>query len=152
MERVALGSDHAGYELKMAVEELLKELGVEYHDFGCHSTDSVDYPDYAHPVALAVAKGDYPLGILICGTGIGMSIAANKLPGVRAALCGDVYSARLSREHNDANVLCMGGLVVGRGLGLEITRAWLGGRFTAGRHVPRLNKIKAIEEEFSRVR
>lgn len=148
--KVAIGCDHGGFDLKKSVIEVMEEMGLQVVDFGTNSTDSVDYPDFARGVAKAVVTGECERGILICGTGIGMSIAANKIPGVRAALCHDVYSAKLSREHNDSNILVMGARVIGPGLCQEITRTWLSGQFTGGRHARRVEKIKALEREFSR--
>jgi len=140
--RIALGSDHAGYRLKQAIARLLTELGHEYHDFGTHSPGSCDYPDYARAVAEAVARGEYERGILICATGIGMSITANRVPGVRAALCHEAFSARRSREHNDANVLCLGAQVVGEALALDIVRIWLATEFSnEERHRRRVRKM-----------
>ncbi len=143
--KVAIGSDHGGFTLKEEIKLLLAAVDIEYQDFGTHSDDSVDYPDFARPVSEAVAKGEYDRGILICGTGIGMSITANKVPGIRASLCHDCFSAKATREHNDANILCMGERVVGRGLALEITRLWLSTEFLGGRHQRRLDKITALE-------
>ena len=117
---IAVGSDHGGYALKQQILRYLKENGFEYKDYGCFSEQSVDYPDFALPVAEAVAGGEAERGILVCGTGIGVSIAANKVPGVRAALCHDCFSAKATREHNDSNVLTMGERVIGSGLALEI--------------------------------
>lgn len=148
--RVALGADHGGYRLKEAIKGWLDELGVAYEDFGAHSLDSVDYPDYARAVAERVASGDFDRGILVCGTGIGMAIAANKVPGVRAALCHDVFSARATREHNDSNVLTLGERVVGPGLARAIVEAWLGTEFGGGRHSQRVAKIRQIEEAYRR--
>lgn len=145
--RVALASDHAGFEFKEALKAWLEELGHEYQDFGCPSTDSVDYPDYGRPAAEAVAAGRFDRGILVCGSGIGMSITANKVRGIRAALVHDLLSAQLTREHNDSNVLCLGQSIVGRVLALEIARVWLGGEFAGGRHTCRVDKIRALEEE-----
>lgn len=143
--RIALGSDHGGYGLKEAIKEMLKEKGIDFEDFGTYSTDSVDYPDFAEKVAGAVVSGNYDQGILCCGTGIGISIAANKMPGIRAALCGDCFSARMAREHNNANILCLGGRVVGTGLALQIVETWLKSEFQGGRHQRRIDKIAAIE-------
>jgi len=142
--KVALGSDHGGYEIKEEIKEYLEEAEVEYKDFGTFSTDSVDYPDIAIPVAEAVSKREYDRGILVCGTGIGMSITANKFKGVRAALCHDLFSAKATRAHNDSNVLTMGERVVGKGLALEIVKVWLGTEFDGGRHQRRINKIKEL--------
>jgi len=145
--RIAIGSDHAGFHLKKEVNKLLEELGHEYHDFGTYSTESCDYPDYALAVAQAVASGDFKRGILICATGIGMSMVANKVLGIRAALCHDVFSAHRSREHNDANVLCLGAEVLGEGLALEIVKTWLNSNFSGGeRHRQRVDKINALDE------
>jgi len=148
--KVALGADHGGYALKEYIKKVLAEDNIEFHDFGTYSEESVDYPDYARPVAEAVAAGDFDRGILICGTGIGMEIAANKVPGVRAALVHDVYSARATRQHNDSNILTMGGRVVGPALAAEIVKTWLATEFEGGRHARRLDKIKEIEQKYSR--
>jgi len=145
--QIAIGSDHGGYILKEEIKKWLEEKGCECRDFGTDSADSCDYPDIAVEVAKAVASGRYERGILVCGTGIGVSIAANKIPGIRAALCHDTFSARASREHNDANILTLGERVIGRGLALEVVEVWLGGRFAGGRHQKRLDKIAALEKE-----
>ena len=142
---IALGCDHAGVELKGAIAGLLDSRGLEYRDFGTFDTASCDYPDYAEKVGRAVADGQAERGILVCGTGVGISIAANKIEGVRAALCGDTFTAHLCREHNDANVLCLGARVVGVGLALDIVAAWLDARFEGGRHQRRIDKIHALE-------
>ena len=142
----AIGSDHGGYELKQAVMAHLKERGVEFRDYGTFSTDSCDYPDYGEAVARAVASGECERGIVVCGTGIGISIASNKVHGIRCALCGDCYSAEKSREHNDANMLALGGRVLGEGLALKIVDTFLDTEFAGGRHARRLAKIAAIEE------
>lgn len=146
--RIALASDHGGYQLKQAVEDWVRELGHEVQDFGVHSPESADYPDYAALVASKVASGEYDRGILVCGTGIGMSIAANKVPGVRAAVCHDVFSAQATREHNDANVLCLGERVVGPGLARAIVEAWLRADFAGGRHARRVEKIRDLERRY----
>ncbi len=143
---VAIGSDHGGYEVKEEIKELLDDKGVEYTDFGTDSGESVDYPEFARPVAEAVAEGEYDKGILICGTGIGMSIAANKIKGVRAALCHDIYSARMTRKHNNSNVLTMGGRVIGSDLAREIAKVWVEEEFDGGRHQRRIDKISQLEE------
>lgn len=148
--KIALGSDHGGYNLKQDVKRHLEELGIEYKDFGCSDCSSVDYPDFALPVAEAVARGEFDRGILICGTGLGISIAANKVPGIRAAVCTDTFSARMSREHNNANILAMGERVVGPGLAMDIVDAFLKGEFLGGRHAIRVGKITAIEEKYSK--
>ncbi len=142
---IAIASDHAGREMKDEIKALLSELGLEVVDMGVDSDESVDYPDYGMPLAEKVSKGDFDRGILVCGTGIGMSILANKYPRVRAALVSDLYSARMAREHNDANVLVIGGRVVGRGLARELVKVWLETRFEGGRHQRRLDKIAEIE-------
>ncbi|MDI4650239.1 ribose 5-phosphate isomerase B [Cohnella hashimotonis] len=145
---IAIGADHAGYRLKDVIVPFLEAQGHQIIDLGCHCGDSVDYPDYAVPVCGKVVSGEADRGILICGTGIGMSIAANKTPGIRCALVHDLFSAKATREHNDTNVLAMGERVVGPGVAEEIVRVWLDTPFSEGpRHVGRLNKVKAIEEQ-----
>ncbi len=145
--RIIIGADHGGFRLKEAVKRHLLALGHEMHDVGTHDGEtSVDYPDYALPVARAVVKGEYDYGIVICGTGIGISIAANKVRGARAALCTDPYMARMARAHNDANILALGGRVVGEGLALDIVDAFLAGAYEGGRHARRVAKIAALEE------
>ena len=144
---IAIGADHAGVNLKKDVIEVIKELGHEVVDLGCDCTTSVDYPDYALPVAEKVAKGEADRGILICGTGIGMSIAANKVRGVRCALVGDLFSAKATREHNDTNMLAMGERVIGPGLARDIAKIWLTTEFEGGRHENRVNKIINFEEQ-----
>lgn len=145
MTVIALGADHAGWELKEALKAWLIEHSHQILDFGTHSPDPVDYPDYAVQVAEAVASGKAERGVLICGTGIGMAMTANKVPGVRAALCSDPFTARMSREHNDANVLTLGGRLMDKELGLEILQMWLDTPFAGGRHARRLGKIAQIE-------
>jgi len=145
--QIAIGSDHAGFDLKQVIMSLLSESGYSYKDFGCYDTGSVDYPDIAKPVAEAVAQGKFEQGILICSTGTGMSIVANKVRGIRATLCHDIFSARRAREHNDANVLCLGGWVIGQGLARDIVTTYLSSGFTGGRHTRRVDKIKAIESQ-----
>ena len=140
---IAIGSDHGGFALKQQLMEHLKKEGYELVDFGCYTEQSCDYPDIAHALAKAVAAGECEKGILICGTGIGMCMAANKEPGIRAALCGDVYSAKLTREHNDANVLTMGARVVGPGLAELIVDTFLSTPFSnEERHIRRIAKIE----------
>ncbi len=140
---IAIGSDHGGYALKCAVMEHLKKRGLEYKDFGCYSEASCDYPDIAKPVARAVASGECERGILICGTGIGISITANKVKGIRAALCSDCFSAEATRQHNDANILAMGARVLGEGLALKIVDTFLDTPFSNDeRHIRRINKIE----------
>lgn len=145
MTSVALGADHAGWELKEALKAWLIDQGHQVLDFGTHSPDPVDYPDYAEQVAEAVTVAKVERGILVCGTGIGMAITANKVPGVRAAACSDLYTARMSREHNDANVLALGGRLMGAEMALEILRVWLDTGFAGGRHSGRVEKITAVE-------
>ena len=143
---IALGSDHGGFELKEAIRKHLEEQGILYKDFGTHGGAPIDYTDIAQPVAEAVAAGTYESGILCCGTGIGISMAANKVKGIRAACCSDCFSAKLTRQHNDANILCMGGRVVGVGLGLMMVDFFLTTKFEGGRHQQRIDKIAKIEE------
>lgn len=143
--KILMGSDHGGFDLKEDLRAFLTELGYEVEDYGVHNTQSSDYPDIAFQVAQDVAKDPEKKGILICGTGIGMSIAANKVKGVRASLCHDTFSARCAREDNDANILTLGGRVLGKGLAREITRVWLETSFTGGRHARRLGKIENYE-------
>lgn len=142
---LAIGSDHGGFALKQEVMKHLAERGIEYRDYGTYSSESCDYPDYGEAVGRAVASGECERGIIICGTGIGISIAANKVHGVRAALCGDCYSAEMSRAHNDANVLALGARVLGIGLALKIVDTFLDTGFDGGRHARRVAKIMAIE-------
>ena len=143
--KIAISSDHGGNNLRKEIMTLLDELNISYQDFGPQSSDSVDYPDYAKPVAEGVASGEFNRGILICGTGIGMSIAANKMKGIRCALVHDVFSAKATRCHNDSNILAMGERVIGPGLALEIVKAWLGTEFEGGRHTRRIEKITELE-------
>ena len=139
----AIGSDHGGYELKEKVKKYLKDKGYEFFDFGTHDKQSCDYPKFALDVAESVACGKYKAGILICGTGIGISITANKFKGIRAALCHDCFSARATREHNDANILAMGARVIGPGLAQEITEIFLNTEFSKDeRHIRRIKKIE----------
>ncbi|MGI6163471.1 MAG: ribose 5-phosphate isomerase B [Bacillota bacterium] len=143
--KIAIGCDHAGYRLKGEVLGLVENLGHQAVDFGTDSEVSVDYPDFAAKVARAVSQRNADLGILVCGTGLGMAIAANKVRGVRAVTCGDTFSARASREHNNANVLCLGARVTGGGLALDIVRTWLEAEFQGGRHERRVSKIMDLE-------
>lgn len=145
--KVAIASDHGGLTLKSDIIKYFEEKGIEYKDFGSFSTDSVDYPDIAIPCAEAVSNGEFEKGIIICGTGIGVSIAANKVKGIRAALCHDVFSARMSRMHNDANILTMGARVIGPGLAVTIVDEWLNNEFSAGRHKRRIDKIMKYEDK-----
>jgi ribose 5-phosphate isomerase B len=145
---IALGSDHGGYLLKEVIKEWLKKKGHIVEDFGTHSLETCDYPNIAYEVAKSVADGRHSRGVIICGTGIGVSIVANKVPGIRAALCHDTFSAKASREHNDANILTMGERVIGRGLALEILEAWLSVDFAGGRHERRVDIINSIDKDF----
>ena len=145
--RIAFGCDHRGLELKQRLMEFVAELGHSYEDFGCHSRAAVDYPDIALKVGDVVARGEFDRGILICSTGIGMSIAANKVNGVRAARCNDTFSICRARQHNDANVLCLGEDITGVGLAEDIVRSYLTTEFEGGRHARRLDKIRQIERE-----
>ena len=138
---IAIGCDHGGYELKQKILAHLRQRGLEYRDFGCDSTASVDYPVYGKAVAHAVASGECEKGIVICSTGIGISIAANKVPSIRCALCGDCFSAKATRLHNNANVLCLGARIIGDELARAITDAFLDGHFAGGRHQRRLDRI-----------
>ncbi len=149
--KLAIGCDHGGFELKEEIVKFIKTIpNIRVEDYGAVSKDSVDYPDYGKRVSEAVAKGVADRGILICGTGIGMSIVANRYPGVRAALCHDHFTAEMSREHNDANILVMGERVIGKGVALEIVKTWLDTEFAGGRHQLRLNKITDLEKAINR--
>ncbi len=146
--KVAIGCDHGGINLKPALKEYLKENNIEFIDFGCYDANSCDYNDYAEKVCESVVKGECERGILICGTGIGMSIVANKIKGIRCAHCQDVFSAKATREHNDANVIAFGERVIGVGLMLEIVKAFLTTEFSFGeRHIKRVEKIKELENK-----
>jgi ribose 5-phosphate isomerase B len=145
---IALGADHGGYGLKSHIADRLRTGGYDVHDCGTGGTDAVDYPDFAHAVARLVADGTCRWGIVVDGAGIGSCMAANKVPGIRAALCYDVSSARNSREHNHANVLTLGARLVGEGLAMEIVDTWLATPWGAGRHAARVDKIRAIEREY----
>ena len=144
--QIGLACDHGGFELKEELKTFLKSKGFEPVDMGAFNEESVDYPDYGILVAEKISKGEMEKGILVCGTGIGMSIVANKFPGVRAALVNDLYSSRCSREHTDANILVIGGRIVGKELAREIVRLWLDTPFAGGRHKRRLEKIEALEK------
>ncbi len=144
-EIILIASDHAGYEMKEVVKQRLTERDIEVLDMGPDNDDSVDYPDYAAKVASAISRGEASRGILICGTGLGMSIAANRFPGVRAALCYHTSAARYSREHNDSNVLVLGGRMLGKALACEIVDVWLTTSFAGGRHERRLRKIEELK-------
>ncbi|MBM7714486.1 ribose 5-phosphate isomerase B [Bacillus thermophilus] len=145
MMKVAIASDHGGILIRKEIIKVMEELNIEYKDFGCGDESSVDYPDFAVPVAEKVASGEFDRGILVCGTGIGMSIAANKVKGIRCALVHDVFSARMTRLHNDTNVLAMGERVIGAGLAREIAKVWLETEFEGGRHTRRIQKISDYE-------
>ncbi len=144
--KIALGCDHAAYQLKEQLKEHLQQQGFELEDFGTFDESSVDYPDYAFFVGKAVVEGKCERGILLCGTGIGIGIAANKIPGIRAALCHDLFSAEASRQHNNANILTMGARVIKPELAMEIADIWLKTEFEGGRHQRRLDKITNIED------
>ncbi|MGO9016645.1 MAG: ribose 5-phosphate isomerase B [Dissulfurispiraceae bacterium] len=144
---IAIGSDHAGLEMKNEVIAVLKEMRHEYKDFGTDTAQSVDYPDFGEMVSHEVSQGKADRGILICGTGIGMSIVANKFPYIRAALCNELFSARMSRLHNDANILVLGGRIIGKDLAKEIVKTWMVTPFEGGRHENRLKKIQLIEKK-----
>jgi ribose 5-phosphate isomerase B len=139
---LAIGSDHAGLELKQALVKELSARGIELRDFGTSTAASCDYPDFAHALANAIERGEHAQGILVCGTGVGMSIAVNRHRGVRAVVCSEPFSARASRQHNDANVLCLGARVIGLGTALEIVDAFLSAQFEGGRHAGRVQKIE----------
>ena len=141
MEKIVISSDHAGYNLKKIILTFLKELDYQVDDMGPQNSESVDYPDYGIILPQVVVEGKFPRGIVICGTGIGMSIVVNRFPGIRGTLCSDLYTAKLCREHNDSNVLIMGGRVVGHDLAKEIVRIWLNTPFKGGRHQKRIDKI-----------
>ena len=144
---IAIGSDHGGFALKQEIMKHLEERKLEYIDFGTYSSDSCDYPQYGAAVGRAVASGSCERGILICGTGIGISISANKIHGVRAALCGDCFSAEMTRRHNDANIVALGARVVGSGLALKIVDTFLDTEFEGGRHARRIEQMMALENE-----
>ncbi len=142
---LAIGCDHGGFELKNHIMKHLEERGTAFKDFGCYDENSCDYPDIAKTVCEAVSGGECENGILVCGTGIGMSIAANKVNGIRAALCTDVYSAKMTKQHNNSNVICLGGRVTGRELAFMIVDTWLDETFLGGRHQNRIDKISELE-------
>ncbi|MDO4535299.1 MAG: ribose 5-phosphate isomerase B [Clostridium perfringens] len=146
--KIAVGCDHGGFNLKTEIIKHLKSKNIELNDFGTYTVDSCDYPDIAGKVAKEVAKGEFDFGILVCGTGIGISIAANKVPGIRAALCHDTFSAHATREHNNANILTLGERVVGVGLALDIVDTFLNSKFQGERHQRRIDKITEIEKEY----
>lgn len=143
---LAIGCDHGGFELKNHIEEHLKGRGIEFKDFGCFDENSCDYPDIALSVCKSITEGECDRGILVCGTGIGMSIAANKINGIRAAHLSDVYSSKMTKMHNNANVICLGGRVTGRELAFMIVDTWLDTEFAGGRHQIRVDKISSLEK------
>ena len=145
MKKIAIASDHGGFDLKESIIAVLLKKGLEIDNLGAHSTDSVDYPDYGIKLAQAIIDKKFVRGILICGTGVGMSIVVNRFPGIRGTLCSDVYTAKMCREHNDSNILIMGGRVIEVGLAIEILETWLNTQFEGGRHQRRLDKIKNID-------
>jgi ribose 5-phosphate isomerase B len=147
VKSIAIGCDHRGFTLKELIVPFLQDSGYSVQDFGCYSTESVDYPDIAQKVGAAVSSGNSDQGILMCNTGIGMSIAANKIKGIRAALCCDVFAAQRARQHNDSNVLCLRGENIDNELALEIVKTFLNTDFEGGRHLHRVNKIRAIERD-----
>ena len=148
--KICLGSDHRGYKLKEIMKVYLQEKGYEIIDVGTKNFDRVDFPDYCFSLCQKVVNKDAEIGILFCGTGIGIGIAANKVPGIRAALCSDTFSAHATREHNDANILTLGERVVGKGLAIDIVKAFLGAEFEGDRHIRRINKITEIEKKYSK--
>jgi RpiB/LacA/LacB family sugar-phosphate isomerase len=147
--KIAIGADHGGFELKELIKNFLQKHGYEVQDLGTHSTDAVDYPDYALAVGKAVISKKAEMGIVVCGSGVGASVAANKVPGIRAGLCHDTFSAHQGREDDDMNVLCLGARVIGPMLALDVVKTWLNAKFSGKeRHVRRVGKIAKIEEEF----
>ena len=142
---IAIGCDHGGFQIKNAVIDYMKENGIEYSDYGCFSEESVDYPVFAYQVAKAVADGNAELGIICCGTGIGVSMAANKVKGIRAAVCADEFCAEMTRRHNNANVMCMGGRVIDEDKAVKLASIFLNTPFEGGRHEKRVDMITAIE-------
>lgn len=148
--KIALAADHGGFTLKETIKKQLEKLGHDAHDFGTYSEESVDYPDYGIKVAEAVARGEFERGILVCGTGLGMSIVANKVPGIRCALLHDTFSAQATREHNNTNVMAMGARVIGPGLAELIVETWLNTEYAGGRHQKRLDKIADIEARYGK--
>ena len=149
-KKIAVACDHAALDLKAEILKYLEDNGFEYYDFGTYTKDSCNYPDYAEKVCTAVYNKEYDFGILVCGTGIGMSMAANKCKGIRAALCNDTFSAKFTRLHNDANVLCMGARTLGAGVALEITDVFLNTGFEGGRHQTRVDMITALENKLAK--
>lgn len=145
--KIAVGADHAGFELKNEIKRYLNEQGIEVQDFGTNTSDSVDYPDFARQVAESVTGRQVDLGVLVCGTGIGMDMSANKVPGIRAARCDTIFEAQMSREHNDANVLALGARVLEPPAALEIVNTWIHTNFLGGRHQRRVSKIHELEQQ-----
>jgi ribose 5-phosphate isomerase B len=150
MATIAVGSDHAGYALKEQLAGELRDLGHEVLDLGAHSPERVDYPDFGAAVGRAVVGGDAELGLCVCGSGVGIAMAANKVPGVRAATVHDVTSARLTRQHNDANVICLGERLIGPEVASEVLRAWLDAEFEGGRHAGRVDKLSGLDGSLDR--
>lgn len=148
--KIAIGSDHGGFKLKNEIVKHLQAKGIEYNDFGTLTEQSCDYPEFALKVAEEVSNKKYDLGILVCGTGIGISIAANKVPGIRAAVCGDTFSAHACREHNNANILALGERVTGVGLAIDIVDTFINSNFEGDRHQRRIDKISEIEKKYSK--
>ena len=146
---IAIAADHGGFKLKGIIIKHLQSMNIKYKDYGSFTEDAVDYPDVALIASESIINGECDKGILICGTGIGISIAANKVTGIRAALCGDTFSARMSRLHNDANILTMGARVIGEGLAIDIVNIWLNTEFEGGKHARRVDKLKDIECKYS---
>lgn len=147
---IALGADHGGFELKEAIKKELEEKGIEYKDLGVYSKESVDYPIYALAVAESIVNKECERGIICCGTGIGVSMVANKVPGIRAAVVGDVFSARATKQHNNANIICLGARTTGEGLALLIVEEWLNAKFEGGRHQNRIDMITEVEKKYSK--
>lgn len=147
VKKISIACDHAAFELKNDIIKYFSDNGIEYEDFGCYSSESVNYPQYAHAVCKEIQEGRSDLGILICGTGLGMSLAANKHKGIRAVACSDTFSARLSRMHNNANILCFGARVVGKGLAVDLVKEFLNAEFLGGRHEERVNEFMKYEDQ-----
>lgn len=150
--KIALGSDHCGYEMKVALKPVFEKLGCECTDYGCHSTDSVDFPDIARMVCNAVRSGEYERGIMICGTGVGAAIAANKIPGIRASVCHDIHSAHQCVEHDDVNVMCIGAQIIGPWLAEDLVRSFIEAKFNTEEHFRRrVDKLRDLELESARL-
>ena len=143
---IAIGADHGGHSLKEAIKKHFDQENIHYKDFGSYTSDSVDYPDYALAVGKSILSGECTEGILCCGTGVGIAIAANKIPGIRAAVVGDCFTAQAAKEHNHSNILCLGGRVLGDGLAIRIVDTWMKASFSGGRHQKRIDRIREIEE------